>query len=697
MGNSSSSERRCGLCYFKLKPDTPFLEQPTVSRRVMPVYPQPPWDEGSLDFVLESPKKALGRIESMTKLRALDISAERGCGGCAAIKKCLLERIANDGWEIDEQCLETECRFDWWVGDARGGNVSLVVQPMAKNPSGRYLRARSFGMTIEYYGRKYRESFLCVSGHADFIFVSVTNLDPYPAHPSAFKASEAGEAGNTGSAASLLNLKTWLKACDGTHPGCNPPPSSLPHRVLELSKNRKGDISTRLVQGLDSNEPYACLSHRWGPSTLRCRTVNDNLSAHLQSVPWEKLPKTFQQAAGVAMHLGIRYIWIDSLCIIQDNAEDWKTQAAQMCSIYHGSRITIAATCSADSDHGIFRTVPKLPITTAYPRDGQVFIRNAPGHSSNPREGPEEAAKFPLLTRGWVYQERLLASRVVHFGRDELTFECGEAEVWCECGMNVLWLEKNNHRRTLNDTDLGETRRHWYDLVSSFSALDLTFYSDSLPALAGIARQHGEAHKDMLGQYVAGLWKQTLIPDLIWYVEDGYASARPENCLAPTWSWASKSGGNSWLAYARTAESDMEVVDYAVDLAGPDEYGPVKSADLTLRGYLAPGTWEWRLQTSINMDRVHFVADSGSANTYYLHLDYNFSDEKSHKYIAPGSRLYIMKTGFTGSGNHVCLVLRVADEEKRVFERVGLLREAKTDDVSSWFENGAEMEAVKLL
>ncbi|ETS05802.1 HET-domain-containing protein, partial [Trichoderma reesei RUT C-30] len=276
--------------------------------------------------------------------------------------------------------------------------------------------------------------------------------------------------------------------CNSMHKSCmSGPAAQLPKRVLEMTPDSGNNIKVRLVQDVGGQERYACLSHRWGASTHLCQTTVDSLPSHLHEIPWSLLPKTFQDAAKVAVWLGIKYLWIDSLCIIQDSAEDWKEQAAQMCEIYTGGYVTFAAAWSADSDVGLFRESPSFTMT------------------------PE----LPLLSRAWVYQERLLSPRIVYFTRYEVAFECarGSRERICE--------------------------KHWHQIVAEYSGLRISFTSDRLPALAGVARQYGTAHSADLGRYVAGMWENCFPSELLWYRATQNVHDRPDSYCGPTWSWIS--------------------------------------------------------------------------------------------------------------------------------------------------------------
>ncbi|KAK8068567.1 HET domain-containing protein [Apiospora saccharicola] len=341
--------------------------------------------------------------------------------------------------------------------------------------------------------------------------------------------------------------------------------------------------------------------------------------------------KTFREAGEVVLHLGLKYIWIDSLCIIQDDTEDWKVQAAQMCNIYSGAYLTIAATSSSDRDNGLFHTVSTIPISPVETSRSYVFIREVPSHMGFQYSvvSPSEPPEYPLLRRGWVYQERLLSPRFVHFTRREILLECS-------------------------------AQYEWNDLVAEYSALQLTYDSDTIPALAGIARHHATKYRDYLGRYVAGLWEKNLAQDLLWYVQTGRRSTRPEVSPAPSWSWASVTGEVGWLQCSpptpmtTTAAFDehLEVVSYHIELAGPDEFGPLQHAEMTVRGLLAKGSWTVDSGSSFRT-RVRYHPDHNNGSSrmggYVIYPDYNFADAEGSRRLEEGGQVFCLKTGFLGN------------------------------------------------
>jgi hypothetical protein len=155
-----------------------------------------------------------------------------------------------------------------------------------------------------------------------------------------------------------------------------------------------------------------------GPSTPQYRTLRGNLTEQQQAIPWRSLPKTFRDAATVTLQLGIRYLWIDCLCIVQDDPQDWKDQAAKMYDIYQGAYLTLAASCAADSGDGLFRIGLYRQVKQNALCSPLYVIRRIPEHPTwNEDEFVQMSYHLPALNRAWVYQERLLSRSVVHYTR----------------------------------------------------------------------------------------------------------------------------------------------------------------------------------------------------------------------------------------------------------------------------------------
>ena len=176
---------------------------------------------------------------------------------------------------------------------------------------------------------------------------------------------------------------------------------------------------------------YTALSHRWGvhpPSKTDPRfcTTDDNVDARLNGFTLSELPKTFRDAVRVTRELEIDYLWIDSLCIIQWNSEDWKREADRMEDVFASAYCTIAATSAADSDAGFLaRNTSTEYIRVQDSAGNEVCVCT---HMDDFKNDVEQAE---LNKRAWVMQERILSRRTIHFSANQTYWECGEG-VYCE-------------------------------------------------------------------------------------------------------------------------------------------------------------------------------------------------------------------------------------------------------------------------
>lgn len=336
----------------------------------------------------------------------------------------------------------------------------------------------------------------------------------------------------------------------------------MPKRVLDVSSE-----TVRLYETRGELAKYACLSHCWGKQQI-ITTTKANISRHLQAIPWDALSRTFQDAVTCARRLGLNYLWIDSLYIIQDVTGDWIDQSPLMADYYSKAHITIAATASPDSAGGLFRKWPQFEFTgiTTEGSPSQVIARRMPEHLFE----SFILDPFPLLSRAWVYQERLLSAAVLHFGPQELSWECKEAST-CECGFASAHKLMSQQRVMLGrkikpselllnyvgDTEALSRSSLWHRMVSDFSDLELTKYSDRLPAIAGLAKalKRFRNSSPPLPLYAYGIWADSAIVDLCWYT--GKPDQRDKLGL-PSWSWAAVNTGVLYTQFDEGAVTEHQ-------------------------------------------------------------------------------------------------------------------------------------------
>jgi hypothetical protein len=246
----------------------------------------------------------------------------------------------------------------------------------------------------------------------------------------------------------------------------------------------------------------------------------------LNGIQWSDLPKTFQDAIEVTRNLGILHIWIDSLCIVQDDKNDWAVESSKMASIYSNSYLNISANAATNAQEGCFTRSEDLiqPAEICLEANSRSMFSFMDIH-----DDPQ-----PLMRRGWAFQERRLSRRSVLFNKRELVWVC-HSETICECKSSV----PHSHGLHFPERMTYRMEDWWHILVSMYSELLLSKSEDKLPALSGMAHMYAERKKEQChpGKYLAGLWEANAIGHLCW------AATTPSRDLphyrAPTWSWAS--------------------------------------------------------------------------------------------------------------------------------------------------------------
>jgi hypothetical protein len=248
--------------------------------------------------------------------------------------------------------------------------------------------------------------------------------------------------------------------CEANHPWCQLPKQTLlPTRVIDVGSETQ---LPRLYISHGESGRFAALSHCWGKAKP-LRLTKESLARLQQAIPTEEFPPLFHDAVILARRLKIPYLWVDSLCIIQDDHEDWERESVKMASVYSNAWVVFAAHTAKDSSESLL-SAPRLPGTrsvamecvgpggvhgTVHVRrvvgDGNAIVDRTRGHVRWRREEPwDDPQLLPpslLSTRGWVFQERILATRTIHYTHWEAVWECG-TEIRCECGYPP---EPNHH------------------------------------------------------------------------------------------------------------------------------------------------------------------------------------------------------------------------------------------------------------
>ena len=347
----------------------------------------------------------------------------------------------------------------------------------------------------------------------------------------------------------------WIEECDKTHKNCTNNDSILPQRVLDVGSARHQHLSLHVSS--QQYAPYVALSHCWGKHPV-LQTTMANIQDNGKAISFQSLPRNFQDAVVICRGIGIRYLWIDSLCIIQDDKSDWETQSSHMETIYNNAYLVLAASQAANSMDGFLdrkeKTFPETPqldsknslkIANLGNLNGTVsHIYCRKQNSGSSQQHLHKIEEAPLNRRGWVLQENILARRLVHFTNSEILWECIEC-LKCECMeidggdleesiQTTAGMVRNAQlTRARGYTVTSDLHRRWLHLIGRYKGLALTHDSDRLPALSGLARLWQSRGA---GEYLAGIWKSHILESLLWVKEHQVSCKRLNGYMAPSWS-----------------------------------------------------------------------------------------------------------------------------------------------------------------
>ena len=428
---------------------------------------------------------------------------------------------------------------------------------------------------------------------------------------------------------------SWLRACLKTHTSCRSAHQDLafsesegneatdthsegvqwfPKRLLEIRKD-----NIRLIE-TDEEMPassYATLTHCWGKDPTFHTLTAGNLSEMKAKIPPCMLAQTFQDAISVCAYLGIRYLWIDSLCIIQrgeGSAEDWKYHVIAMRKVYTCGIINISADRASSANDGFLgRRNHHLIAQTIISYNGSL-------HQAVDLEMARlNLAESPTAKRAWILQERLLSPRVLHFTEQQLFWECCSLRLACETfpsGTPELHAQKTKNMAPFNigeldQKDLDSTASHrqrvlvsWYHILEDYSSRQVSMPGkDKFFALAGVVEH---VQQELGDEYIAGIFRSEFPLGLLWFASPSATEDRNQLPLdhtyrAPTWSWASldKAVSFQWLLYTiapryrETVTVRAEVLEATATLVDKDSlFGQISDARLVLRAPVFKIRWD---------------------------------------------------------------------------------------------------------
>ncbi|PVI00914.1 HET-domain-containing protein [Periconia macrospinosa] len=329
--------------------------------------------------------------------------------------------------------------------------------------------------------------------------------------------------------------KSWLERCSRTHgPACALKENVfLPTRLIYVPKRE--DRPLRLLETDGMTGQYVTLSYVWGRGNI-FKTTRDNIEARKKGFWPKDLPMSVRDAVKITRRMGFEYIWVDALCIIQGDIDDWARESVLMARVYGDSVFTIQADVARDTDDGILQ-----------PRR---LIRS---HSFGPYESlclqeleqswADSITQGYIYGRGWALQERVLAVRVLHFIRDQIIWECNttiyregyhgrETDTDAHFGKFGFTKELHQHPTTVGTPEILSQMYVWNSMVQELAIRQFTIPSDRLPGISGIVAAVAIPE---LGDCFAGVWEWNPFLSMGWHCY--WSQPQPSVYRAPSWSW----------------------------------------------------------------------------------------------------------------------------------------------------------------
>lgn len=397
----------------------------------------------------------------------------------------------------------------------------------------------------------------------------------------------------------------------------------MPTMLLNLDRVDKCGL-VRLIESKHwGKQKYLALSYCWGHRQKKVLNTNTLDEFSRDGIRLADLDATIQDAIRVTINLGYLYLWVDALCIIQDNREHRASEIGRMDSIYENASITIVAARASSVDQGFLTQrqpagahTPDHVFNMAYRPSEEQSVQK---HAVILIPRGDETQPFlqePWESRAWTLQEDLLSRRQLRFGTRQTSWLCYCSEEVYEDFDGWVWADLEHAKRLLlKDKQLGRlgnilrqsddwvepvevARHYWYHMVDVYSQRTLSFQEDRLPAVSAIARRMARILGD---EYLCGIWRSNAPFELLWSCNGVAADATPmqgadnSGRWGPSWTWASQQGGINLVMHFKfmfkyfQVDANFEIVEHVAKYKSPRNiYGAVTAARLRVRGLIRP-------------------------------------------------------------------------------------------------------------
>lgn len=436
--------------------------------------------------------------------------------------------------------------------------------------------------------------------------------------------------------------------------------------------------------------PWCSLSYCWG-GIQGVQTTSVNFQDRIRTLQLSDLPQTILDAILVASNLNIGYLWVDSLCILQDDARDMQDELSSMAKIYQHSKVTLVAASASTASEGFLgprnlsKAYTKPPIQLRC-QIGSGAIGAIMLHDLDRRK---ETHMDPLDRRGWALQERLLSPRTLVYGLKTLRWAC-LSRSHCDSELHYPVNRDLGHVSRGAAIFHGNMSNIWEYIVEHYTERRLTFDDDRLLALAAVAEKYNDFRQT---DYLAGLWRDELSSTWMWLYEKSSGNRRHKTFRAPSWSWASVISPHP-VRFHETGSRSLSIVDAKVKPRIPAmAYGDAQSGFMIVTCQLI---WLYLKQDMTNSKLYLTTKEEDNENMLHLHLfvsldapvDDFYGWNSSHKIV---HRVWLLLSFDTTIGFDFGMLLKRVRGKPNTYFRVGTCQ-----ILSSWKDRDAWLSGLSI-
>jgi hypothetical protein len=493
-------------------------------------------------------------------------------------------------------------------------------------------------------------------------------------------------------------VRNWLTTCHSSHhcPYRASDPKLPPSRLIKI-RAEGGQFHPILYETKGASDLCWCaLSYCWGGDQL-IKTTKATYNRYLAGLRFDDLPRTLQDAIRVTNCLGAEFLWIDCLCIIQDDENDIANELAQMPEIYRNAWLTIIASTAATCYDGFLQDRELFsPGSSPFLCSMLYTSRHGEVGPAMVTESADSSSLEPIDARAWTLQEGRLSPRIIEFAQGQLRWRClsdsgYDGDYPGKNDRHDMYTARNfiSHR----DPQLQDPEtftKTWANVVENYTGRRLSVYTDKLPAISAVAQEFAHVRGD---RYIAGLWEAELPDSLLWSTIPH--PPQSTTYIGPSWSWASANGITQlWSKRAdnvvgaqslKTLKFVAIIRTCNVQPVHPNApFGAVKSGILVIEGYIKRGFWFYRhkgrvVQSIPDTKGTKIRGGIGSGD-----VDSGALVENDHPEANLTMTVDCLKIADWSGGSAGLLLVQADASSITRYRRVGLLDSNGTSDQRFW-------------